>query len=276
MRWFARTISEDTTKTSITLRYHANLVEVTLTTNVVLYESKNNIAIITLNRPEKLNAMNGDMWGALEATWRRFNNSEDKVAIITAAGEKAFCVGADLNSPTLDVWRAIPGHIVDVEKPIVAAVFGYCLGGGLGLVQFSDICVAADDAQFAFPEAKVGLAIGAASALVARIPHKIAMELMLTGDPITAERAYEAGLINKVVPRDELMPAAMAYAERIVENAPLVLGMLKRYAHEVMPRGPVETLALWRRGPEMIFSSRDAKEGVAAFKEKRKPKFMGI
>ena len=111
---------------------------------------------------------------------------------------------------------------------------------------------------------------------MARIPHKIAMELMLTGDPISAERAYEAGLINKVVPRDELMPAAMAYAERIVENAPLVLGMLKRYAQEVMPRGPVESLAVWRRGPEMIFSSRDAKEGVAAFKEKRKPKFLGI
>ena len=247
-----------------------------MTTNVVLYESKNNIAVITLNRPEKLNAMNDDMWGALEATWRRFNNSEDKVAIITASGEKAFCVGADLSSPSLDVWRAIPGHIVDVEKPIVAAVFGHCLGGGLGLVQFADICVAAEGAQFAFPEAKVGLAIGAASSLVARIPHKIAMELMLTGDPISAERAFEAGLINKVVPRDELMPTAMAYAERIVENAPLVLGMLKRYAHEVMPKGPVETSAFWRRGPEMIFSSRDAKEGVAAFREKRKPKFIGI
>ena len=256
--------------------YHVNLVEVALTTNVVLYESKDDIAVITLNRPEKLNAMNDDMWGALEATWRRFNNSEDKVAIITAAGDKAFCVGADLSSPSLEVWRAIPGHIVDVEKPIVAAVFGHCLGGGLGLVQFADICVAAEGAQFAFPEAKVGLAIGAASSLVARIPHKIAMELMLTGDPISAERAYEAGLINKVVPRDELMPTAMAYAQRIVENAPLVLGMLKRYAQEVMPRGPVETSAIWRRGPEMIFSSRDAKEGVAAFREKRKPKFIGI
>ena len=120
-----------------------------MTTNVVLYESKNNIAVITLNRPEKLNVMNDDMWGALEATWRRFNNSEDKVAIITAAGDKAFCVGADLSSPSLDVWRAIPGHIVDVEKPIVAAVFGHCLGGGLGLVQFADICVAAEGARFA-------------------------------------------------------------------------------------------------------------------------------
>ena len=113
------------------------MTEVALSTNVVLYESKDNIAIITLNRPEKLNAMNDDMWGALEATWRRFNNSDDRVAIITAAGDRAFCVGADLDSPSLDVWRAIPGHIVEVEKPIISAVFGHCLGGGLGLVQFS-------------------------------------------------------------------------------------------------------------------------------------------
>ena len=247
-----------------------------MSTNVVLYESKDNIATITLNRPEKLNAMNDDMWGALEATWRQFNNSDDRVAIITAAGERAFCVGADLNSPSLDVWRAIPGHIVDVEKPIIAAVFGHCLGGGLGLVQFADLCVAADDTQFAFSEAKVGLAIGAASSLAARIPHKVAMELMLTGDPISAQRAYEVGLVNRVVPRAELMSTAIAYAERIVDNAPLVLAMMKRYAGEVMPKGPVETAALWRRGPEMIFASRDAKEGVAAFREGRKPKFLGV
>ena len=247
-----------------------------MSTNVVLYESKNNVAVITLNRPEKLNAMNDDMWGALEATWRQFNNSEDRVAIITGAGDKAFCVGADLTEPTLGVWRAIPGNIVDVEKPVIAAVFGHCLGGGLGFVQFSDICVAADDTEFAFPEAKVGLAIGAASSLVARIPHKIAMELMLTGEPISAARAYEVGLINKIVPRKELMNAAMQYAERIAENAPLVVGMMKRYAREVMPKGPVENAAMWRREPEMIFASRDAKEGVAAFRERRKPKFIGI
>jgi len=247
-----------------------------LTTNVVSYESAGDVAVITLNRPDKLNAMNEDMWGALEATWRRFNNSDDKVAIITASGDRAFCVGADLAEPSLDVWRAIPGRIVDVEKPVIAAVFGHCLGGGLGLVQFADICVAAEDASFAFPEAKVGLAIGAACSLVARVPHKIAMELMLTGDPIPAARAYEVGLVNKVVPRSELMPTARAYAERIVENAPLVLGMLKRYATGMMPRGPVETTALWRREPELIFSSRDAKEGVAAFREGRKPKFVGM
>ena len=247
-----------------------------MASNVVLYESKNNIATITLNRPEKLNAMNDDMWGALEATWHRFNNSDDRVAIVTGAGEKAFCVGADLSTPSMEVWRAIPGHITDVEKPIIAAVFGHCLGGGLGFVQFSDICVAAEDTQFAFPEAKVGLAIGGASSLVARIPHKIAMELMLTGEPITAARAYEVGLINKVVPRSDLMDVAMRYAERLAENAPLVLGMLKRYAQEVMPKGPVEVSAMWRRGPEMIFASRDAKEGKAAFREKRKPKFVGV
>jgi enoyl-CoA hydratase/carnithine racemase len=244
--------------------------------NVVLYESKNNIATITLNRPEVLNAMNDDMWGALEATWRRFNNSDDRVAILTGAGEKAFCVGADLKSPSLDVWRAIPGHIVEVEKPVIAAVFGHCLGGGLGLVQFSDICVASEDTQFAFPEARIGLAIGGSSSLVARIPHKIAMELMLTGEAISAQRAYEVGLVNKVVPRSELMTAAQAYAERIATNAPLVLSMLKRYAQEMTPRGPLEYAAIWRREPERIFASRDAKEGIAAFKEKRKPKFVGV
>lgn len=244
--------------------------------NVVLYESKNNIAIITLNRPEVLNAMDDDMWGALEATWRRFNNSDDRVAILTGAGEKAFCVGADLKSPSLDVWRAIPGHIVEVEKPVIAAVFGHCLGGGLGLVQFSDICVASEDAQFAFPEARIGLAIGGSSSLVARIPHKIAMELMLTGEPISAARAYEVGLVNKVVPRAELMTVAESYAERIAANAPLVLGMLKRYAQEITPRGPLEYGAIWRREPERIFASRDAKEGIAAFREKRKPKFVGV
>ena len=147
--------------------------------DIVIYESKNNIATITLNRPEKLNAIDDDMWGALEATWHRFNNSDDRVGIITGAGEKAFCVGADLENPSKDVWRALPGHIVDVEKPVIAAVFGHCLGGGVGFVQFSDLCVAAEDTSFAFPEARVGWAIGGASSLVARIPHKIAMELML-------------------------------------------------------------------------------------------------
>jgi enoyl-CoA hydratase/carnithine racemase len=246
-----------------------------VSTNVVLYESRDNIAIITLNRPEVLNAMDEDMWGALEATWRRFNNSEDRVAILTGAGERAFCVGADLKSPSLEVWRAIPGHIVEVEKPIIAAVFGHCLGGGIGLVQFSDICVASEDTEFAFPEARVGIAIGSASSLVARIPHKIAMELMLTGDPISAQRAYEVGLVNKVVPRENLMETAMDYGRRIAGNAPLVLGMLKRWAREMIPKGPLENAARFRREPETIFASRDAREGIAAFREKRKPKFLG-
>jgi hypothetical protein len=102
-----------------------------------------------------------------------------------AKPDSKICVGdADLKSPSLEVWRAIPGHIVEVEKPIIAAVFGHCLGGGIGLVQFSDMCIASEDAEFTFPEARVGIAIGSASSLVSRIPHKIAMELMLTGEPI--------------------------------------------------------------------------------------------
>lgn len=244
--------------------------------DVVLIHDENAVRTITLNRPDKLNAMNDDMWGALEATWQRFSYSDDRVAILTGAGDKAFCVGADLESPSLEVWRSIPGQIVDVEKPLISAVFGHCLGGGMGLVQYSDICVAADDTRFAFPEAKVGLAIGGASSLVSRIPHKIAMELMLTGDPIDAQRAYELGLVNKVVPRAELMTTAMDYATRLAGNAPLALAMLKKYARASMPKGATELAALYRREAETIFSSKDAKEGVAAFREKRKPKFSGM
>src|SRR5262245_41776683 len=239
------------------------LSEEPVSTNVVLYESQEGIAVITLNRPDVLNAMDEDMWGALEATWRRFNNSEDRVAILTAAGDRAFCVGADLKSPSLEVWRAIPGHIVEVEKPVIAAVFGHCLGGGIGLVQFADICVASEDTQFAFPEAKVGIAIGSASSLVARLPHQVAMERMLTGEPISAQRAYEVGLVNKVVRREELMETAMEYGRRISGNAPLVLGMLKRWAREMIPKGPLENAARFRREPETIFASRDAREGIA-------------
>jgi enoyl-CoA hydratase/carnithine racemase len=246
-----------------------------LATDIVIYESENQIATITLNRPEKLNAINDDMWHAMEATWRRFNNSDERVAIITGAGEKAFCVGADLADPSRDVWRRIPGQIAEVEKPIIAAVFGHCLGGGLGLVQFADLCVASEDTKFAFPEARVGWAIGGASSLVARIPHKVAMELMLTGEAITAQRAYEVGLINKVVPRGELMTAARGYAERLRDNAPLVLALLKRWATIMTPKGPAEMSAVWRRGPENIFASQDAKEGVKAFQERRKPRFVG-
>jgi enoyl-CoA hydratase/carnithine racemase len=247
-----------------------------LASETILYQSKNGIAVITLNRPDKLNAMNDDMWGALEATWQRFSYSDDRVAILTGAGDRAFCVGADLESDSLEVWRSIPGQIVDIEKPIIAAVFGHCLGGGMGLVQYSDICVAADDTRFAFPEARVGLAIGGASSLVSRIPHKIAMELMLTGDAIDARRAYQLGLVNKVVPRAELMTAAMDYATRLAANAPLVLALLKRYARAAMPKGPTELAALHRREAELILTSKDAKEGVAAFRERRKPKFSGM
>jgi enoyl-CoA hydratase/carnithine racemase len=247
-----------------------------LASETILYQSKNGIAVITLNRPDKLNAMNDDMWGALEATWQRFSYSDDRVAILTGAGDKAFCVGADLESPSLEVWRSITGQIVDVEKPIIAAVFGHCLGGGMGLVQYSDICVAADDTRFAFPEARVGLAIGGASSLVSRIPHKIAMELMLTGDAIDAKRAYELGLVNRVVPRAELMSTAMDYARRLAENAPLVLTLLKKYARAAMSKGPTELSALHRREAELILNSKDAKEGLAAFREKRKPKFSGM
>jgi len=241
---------------------------------LVLYESKDGIAVITLNRPDKLNALSVELGEELRAAWQHFQASEDRVAVLTGSGEKAFTAGADLNRPP-EIWRFTPGVGVDVDKPVIAAVNGWCVGGGVVLVQFCDLCVAGEGARFSYPEAKVGISGGLISSIAARMPHKIAMEFILLGDDLPAQRAYEAGLVNKVVPPEQVMEAAMAYAERLKANAPMVLSMLKRFVGEVLPQGPSEAAGIARRDTEAVLASSDFREGVAAFSEKRKPAFSG-
>lgn len=241
---------------------------------LVTYESRERIATITLNRPDKLNAITNEVGDALLAAWQRFNAGEDRVAILTGAGEKAFSAGADLDAPA-DFWRFSPGVGLEVEKPIVAAVNGICIGGAVVLVQFCDLCVASQNARFFYPEAKIGLTGGLISSLAARIPHKIAMEFILLGEELTAQRAYEAGLVNKVVPPGELMDAARQYAEKLAGMAPLVLTTLKRFVGSVLPKGPSELAGIARRDLERVAGSEDFREGVAGYKEKRPPRFVG-
>ena len=240
----------------------------------VSYQSNGRIAVITIERPDKLNALNPAVGDGLAQAWRRLNDSDDRVAILTGAGEKAFTVGADLDDPP-EIWPFAPGVGVGVDKPIVAAVNGWCVGGGVVLVQFCDLCVASDSAQFSYPEAKIGFSGGLISSIAARMPHKIAMEFMLLGEPMSAERAYQVGFVNKVVPADQLMAAAYDYAERLAANAPLVLAMLKRHVAAVLPKGPAELAGLARRDVARTFASEDLKEGIAGFREKRKPEFSG-
>lgn len=243
--------------------------------SVVLYESRDGVAEITLNRPEKYNVLTHQLVAELRAAWERFNASDDRVAILAGAGSKAFTAGADLRDIPHDLWRAIPGAGIAVNKPIIAVTTGLVVGGGLVLVQFADLAIAADNSVFSYPEAKVGFSGGLISSLAARIPHKVAMELLLVGGRIDARRAYETGLVNRVVPLGEELAAARELATQIAANAPLVVQLLKGFVGQVIAKGPTEAAAIARAEIEKINTSSDFDEGIAAFVEKRRPQFSG-
>jgi enoyl-CoA hydratase/carnithine racemase len=238
------------------------------------YESRDGIAIITLNRPEKRNAINNEMARALRDAWHRLNDSDDRVGVITHAGEH-FTGGADIKGPPEDFPACVPNVGVRLRKPLIAAVGGWVVGGGVVIVQMCDLCVAADDARFMFPEAKVGFTGAIIAGLSARIPHKVAMELMLLGEVVNAERMYQVGLINKVTPPGQQLEGALEYARKLAANAPLVIEVLREFVGHVIPKGPTELATYARLAISGVRQSEDAKEGIAAFKEKRKARFRG-
>ena len=241
---------------------------------LVKYESRDGVAVITLNRPEKRNAINNEVALALYDAFERLNAGEDCVGVLTHAGEH-FTGGADIKAPPEDFARCVPGVGIMLAKPLIAAVGGWVVGAGVVLVQMCDLCVAAEDTRFMFPEAKVGVTGAIIAGLAARIPHKVAMELMLLGDEVGAERMYQVGLVNKLVPAGKQLEAALDYARRLAGNAPLVLSILRDFVGRVIPKGPSEVAAQGRLAIARVRQSDDAKEGVASFKEKRKPKFKG-
>jgi enoyl-CoA hydratase len=245
-----------------------------MSANSVTYEVVDQVAVITLNRPDRRNAIDNDVATGLRAAWERLNAGDERVAILTHAGE-LFCVGVDVKAPAEDFPACVPNVGVRLQKPLIAAVSGWTVGGAVVMVQMADLCVAADNTKFLFPEAKVGFTGALIAGLAARIPHKVAMELMLLGEELGAERAYQIGLVNKVVPPSQLRGAAMQYARRLAENAPMVLSLLREFVSEVMPRGPAEHVARGRLAIQRVRQSEDAREGVASFKDKRKPRFHG-
>jgi enoyl-CoA hydratase len=170
----------------------------------------------------------------------------------------------------------MPGVGVPLTKPTIAAVAGHCVGGGVCLVEFCTLAVAADNADFSYPEAQLGFCGGLIAGLAVRIPYKVAMELMLTGLHMKAARAYEVGMVNAVVPVKQRMETAYEYARKLAESAPLVLGLLETFTREMLlPRGPSELSAVARRNLLRVARSEDAKEGGQSFIEKRKPRFKG-
>ena len=250
----------------------------------MLYEKRDHIAIVTINRPEAMNAFTAEMLRAMDAAFADFNADPDLwVAILTAAGGKSFSSGMDLK-------EAIPAMaggdelgyedhtkrpFSDVFKPIIAAVNGYCIAGGLEFLQGTDLRVAAEHATFGLGEVRWGIIPtgGSHIRLPRQIPWAVAMELLLTGRPIDARRAYDIGLVNQVVPASELMPAALKLAEVICKNGPLAVRTAKEIA--VRSLGLESGFVLEKALGARVFGSDDAKEGPRAFAEKRPPRFTG-
>ena len=238
------------------------------------YHSEGGIALITLNRPAKRNALSADLCDQLQQALERLRDGPDRVGILCAEGS-TFCAGADLAAPPPHFWRAVPDIGVDVGKPLIAAVQGPVVGLAVTLLAFCDLCVAAEDTRFIYPEAKVGVSKGLVTALAARVPHKIAMELMLLGGPLSAQRAYETGIVNRVVPQGQQVAAAREMATVIAASAPLVLRQLKDFTRQTLLRSPAETLYMATRVVDAVGGSEDAAEGLRAFQEKRAPRFQG-
>jgi enoyl-CoA hydratase len=241
----------------------------------VIVEQHGKVSLITINRAEKRNAISQDVALALQAAFQQFDASAQRVAVLTGAGDQAFCSGADLGQLP-ELWRCLPDIGFKTDKPIIAATAGWVVGGGLILAMLSDLLVAADNSRFSYPEARLGVTGGMIAGLAGRIPHKIAMEIMLLGRVIEASRAYDVGLANQVVPAGTQVAAALEMAHSLAESSPLVLKTLKRFVNRyVLPAGPAELQADIFRQLYEVQHSDDAQEGVRAFREKRAPQFTG-
>jgi enoyl-CoA hydratase/carnithine racemase len=256
----------------------------------VLYEKRERIAYIILNRPEVMNALNRETWGELHRIWSDFNQDDEVwVAIITGTGDKAFSAGMDIkelsrgigDDPKESFWDPVRAMArlpfdFDVRKPIIAAVNGRCNGVALDLILECDIRIASENATFAMPEVKLGISVRGVAPLLARaMPLSITMEMLLTGEHISAQEAYRGGLVSRLVPPAELMPTAERIAGTICENAPLAVRATKEAVLKGLdlPFEHANRLAVSLN--YAVLNSEDSKEGILAAKEKRKPIYKG-
>jgi len=250
----------------------------------VLYAvDSDGIATITINRPEQRNCLSKEVRAGLFAAWDRFEqDASARIAILTGSGEKAFCAGGDLKEmvetglkvPPRDMFP-VPYETIKLSKPTIAAVNGVAFAGGWMIAQGCDLCVASTTAKFAITEVKVGRGSPWAAPLIHMIPQRIFMEIVLTGKPITAQRAYEIGLVNRLAEPDALMAAALDLAREVIEGAPLSVAAARETVMLATEMGRADALNAGWAAHETAYNSEDAQEGPRAFSEKRKPVWSG-
>ena len=246
------------------------------------------MAVVTFRNPGKLNAWDGQMLQELKTAWDNIARDDQvRVAILTGEG-KAFSVGADLNWFTPDVpthqfrIQAIEAHdffdaVENLEKPVIAAINGTCVGGGLELAISCDLRVACDTARFGFPEVNAGIipGSGGCSRLARLVGVGAAKELVMTGELISAAEAKEMRLVNAVVPADQVLAKAKEFAAKMMKRGPLAVGMAKQIINTALSVDAATGRALERLGQSILLTTADAQEGFSAFREKRPPKFSG-
>jgi enoyl-CoA hydratase len=264
----------------------------------LLVEKRDGVLILTMNRPEARNSLSPQMLVRLAEAWREFRESKDcHVAILTGAGDEDFCAGGDLKltMPLVTGARQPEGEWdhrlladgtaftdailrgFELYKPVIAAVNGKALGGGTEMTNACDLRVASERAVFGTPEAKVGLLPGGGSIsrLPRQIPYAKAMEMLLVGGTFSAQEALEMGLLNYVVPHDQLLPKALELAEKLAANGPLALRKIKEAVVRSIGLPLDRALEIENEVSAAVLSSRDAREGPRAFAEKRRPRFTG-
>ena len=256
----------------------------------IRFERRGRVAKITIDRPAAMNAINGQAWNELGAAFEAFAADDELwAAVLTGAGDRSFCVGADLKAiaagemaqtEQMKRWGFAGLVRQYVDKPLIAAVNGFALGGGAELALFCDLIVASETATFGLPEVRRGLlaAGGGLLRLPRQLPLKVAMHHILTGDPMSAQQAERWGLVNEVVPRDQVVERAMALAGRICENSPIAVRASKDVVHRSLLADLDFSGEAWDisvAGADRNRASEDAKEGPRAFAEKRLPVWQG-
>jgi len=256
--------------------------------DTIIFEKKDKIAYVTLNRPQALNAYNTRMRDELYQVLDAIKDDDEvQVAILKGAGDKAFCAGADLteflSAPSATIARQVRferdvwGLFLSVPQPLIAAIHGFCLGSGIEIALCCDMRICSEDARFGLPEVGLGIipAAGGTQTLPRTIGRGKALEMLLSGSLMEAQEAHRIGLVNRVVPRGEVIPAAEQLARKIMEQAPLAVMAAKQAVNRGMDMTLEQGLALERELAMPLMFMEDTKEGLKAFKEGRKPRFEG-